>query len=210
MGSAKQTNSPSQSSRPPDQTSKPTSSTTSAPSSSSSTPLPEDAPSLLAQDLELRRLISESHLLSSLNNSHSSSSSAFSGAGADANGTEQKLFAAGRVRQKTTDLRVQALGSKDSVFTQKSMPMNMRKGIVAAAASREAKRRKQARENGVILEREVKTDGKRKRPGKKDMGIDMPGMGRFKGAQLKLNERDVKGIEGSRDAFGRRGGGRRR
>lgn len=118
------------------------------------------------------------------------------------------MFASGRVRQKTIDLRVQALGSKQSVFTQKSMPMNMRKGIVAAAASRESKRRKQAKENGVILEREVKADGKKKRS--KDMGIDMPGMGRLKGAELKLNQRDVKSIEASRDIFGRKAGGRRR
>lgn len=89
--------------------------------------------------------------------------------------------------------------------------MNMRKGIVAAAASREAKRRKQAKENGVILEREVKTDGKKKKGNRsRDTGFDMPGMGKFRGAELRLNDREVKGIEGSRDVFGRKGGGRRR
>lgn len=193
------------SSRPPDQTStaKSTAPTASAATSATSTTLPEDAPSLLAQDLELRRLISESHLLSTLNKS--SSSSTFSGADA---GVEPKLFATGRIRQKTTDLRVQALGSKQSVFTQKSMPMNMRKGIVATAASKEAKRRRQAKENGVILEREVKTDTKRKRPN--DMGVDMPGMGKFRGGELRLSASDVKGMESSRDVFGRRQGGRRR
>jgi hypothetical protein len=108
-------------------------------------------------------------------------------------------------------MRVQALGSKDSILTQKSMPMNMRKGIVAAATAKETKRRKEARENGVILERENKSKGKARKSGRsRNTGIDMPGMGRFRGAELKLNDREVQRIEGSRDVFGRRNGGRRR
>lgn len=82
--------------------------------------------------------------------------------------------------------------------------MNMRKGIVAAAGAREAKRRREAKENGVILERETgKKKGRRER--KRDFGVDRPGVGRLKGAELRLSDRDIRGIEGSRDAFGRRG-----
>lgn len=81
--------------------------------------------------------------------------------------------------------------------------MNMRKGIVAASSSREAKRRREARENGVILEREVGKKTRRDRP--RDGGVHRPGVGRLKGAELRLSERDVKSIEGGRDAFGRRG-----
>lgn len=81
--------------------------------------------------------------------------------------------------------------------------MNMRKGIVAAAGAREAKRRREAKENGVILERETGKKGRRER--KRDFGVDRPGVGRLKGAELRLSDRDIRGIEGSRDAFGRRG-----
>lgn len=180
-----------QSSRPPDQTVEPKADT--AATTTSSKTLPEDAPTLLAQDLELRRLLAESHLLSR-NISTSVSASA---------AVEPKSFATGRTRQKATDLRIQALGSGVSIHAQEKMPMNMRKGMVAAAGAREAKRRREARENGVILERET---GKKKR---RDRGsgaaVDRPGVGRLKGAELRISERDVKGIEGGRDVFGRRG-----
>ncbi|KAK0389356.1 hypothetical protein NLU13_2931 [Sarocladium strictum] len=185
------------SSRPPDPTNT-SPSATSTPSSSkqSSSTLPEDAPSLLAQDLELRRLISESHLLApkptfTTNITTSTTSN------------EPKLFASGRTRRKATDLRLQALGSKGSIYKQEKMPMNMRKGMVAARALTEAKRRREAKENGVVLEREV--GGKKvKRKVRRDDSVDMPGIGRMKGAQLRISERDVKSIENSRDAFGRK------
>lgn len=177
-------------SRPPDQTSQPTKQTTTT-SSSSTTTLPEDAPSLLAQDLELRRLLAESHLLAP----------ALTGVGT---AVAPKAFAAGKTRQKATDLRVQALGSKVSIHKQEKMPMNMRKGIVAAAGARESKRRREAKENGVILERETGKKSKKRDRGR-DLGVDRPGVGRLRGAELRLSDRDVRGIEGVRDTFGRRG-----
>ncbi|KAF5576957.1 swr1-complex 5 [Fusarium pseudocircinatum] len=177
------------SSRPPQQTIPKTEQSLSATSSSSNT-LPEDAPSLLAQDLELRRLLAESHLLAP----------AISASGTT---IAPKAFATGRTRQKATDLRVQALGSKVSIHKQEKMPMNMRKGIVAAADAREAKRRREAKENGVILERETgKKKGRRDRG--RDVAVDRPGVGRLKGAELRLSDKDIKSIEGGRDAFGRR------
>ena len=151
--------------------------------------MPEDAPSLLAQDLELRRLLSESHLLAP----------ALTASG---HAVAPKAFAAGKTRHKATDLRVQALGSKTSIHKQERMPMNMRKGIVAAAGAREAKRRREAKENGVILERETGKSKKRERA--RDSAVDRPGVGRLKGAELRLSDRDIRGIEGGRDAFGRR------
>ncbi|QGI62333.1 hypothetical protein CEK27_006304 [Fusarium fujikuroi] len=177
------------SSRPPEQTTPKTEQSLSATSSPSNT-LPEDAPSLLAQDLELRRLLAESHLLAP----------AISASGTT---IAPKAFATGRTRQKATDLRVQALGSKVSIHKQEKMPMNMRKGIVAAADAREAKRRREAKENGVILERETgKKKGRRDRG--RDVPVDRPGVGRLKGAELRLSDKDIKSIEGGRDAFGRR------
>lgn len=194
-----------QSSRPPDQssTSKPT---PTQPSSSKSTSLPEDAPSLLAQDLELRRLISESHLLQT--NRPLSLSAALSTTSSP--GSEPKAFSSGRVRQKALDLRIQALGSKTSIHKQEKMPMHMRKGITAAAVDREAKRRREAKESGVILERETgkkKTTKRDRRGGGGGGGGGFgPAVGRLKGAELRISERDVKKIEGTRDTFGRRGG----
>ncbi|KAI5465672.1 hypothetical protein BGZ63DRAFT_420221 [Mariannaea sp. PMI_226] len=177
------------SSRPPDQTTFETQTSATTKTSSSSS-LPEDAPSLLAQDLELRRLLAESHLLRP----------ALTSSGIAVN---PKSFASGRTRQKATDLRVQALGSSISIHKQEKMPMNMRKGIVATASAREAKRRKEAKENGIILEREA---SKKPRRGKgRDLGVDRPGVGRLKGAELRLNDRDVRKIESGRDVFGRRG-----
>lgn len=106
-------------------------------------------------------------------------------------------------------MRIQALGSKTSVFKQEKMPMNMRKGITAVAEAREAKRRREARENGIILERPATSRKKRQR--NRDIAVDQPGMGRLRGAELRLNDGDVRKIEGSRDTFGRKsGGGKRR
>lgn len=193
-----------QSSRPPDQSS--TSKPTPTQPSSKSTSLPEDAPSLLAQDLELRRLISESHLLQT--NRPLSLSAALSTTSSP--GAEPKAFSSGRVRQKALDLRIQALGSKTSIHKQEKMPMHMRKGITAAAVDREAKRRREAKESGVILERETgkkKTTKRDRRGGGGGGGGGFgPAVGRLKGAELRISERDVKKIEGTRDTFGRRGG----
>ncbi|EFY93359.1 hypothetical protein MAC_00597 [Metarhizium acridum CQMa 102] len=184
----------SQSSRPPDQTATPNP-VQPAVSSKSST-LPEDAPSLLKQDLELRRLLAESHLLAPHAATKSLSSVSSS------NAAQPKSFAAGRTRQKATDLRVQALGSKVSIHKQDKMPMHMRKGMAAAADAREAKRRREAKENGIILERET---GKQRRARGRRSDVDRPGVGRLKGAELRISERDVKRIEGTRDVFGRKG-----
>lgn len=183
---------------------KPSSETDQQPSSSS-TALPEDAPSLLKQDLELRRLIAESHLLAPTHGSTSPfASSVVHGGGT----TEPKAFTAGRTRQRATDMRLQALGSKGSILKQEKMPMNMRKGIVAAAEGREAKRRREAKENGVILERSVgggsKAAARKKQQRPRERGVDGPAVGRMKGAELRISDRDVRKIEGGRDAFGRR------
>ncbi|KHN99499.1 uncharacterized protein MAM_02352 [Metarhizium album ARSEF 1941] len=180
------------SSRPPDQTAFPDPVRPSG--SSKSSALPEDAPSLLKQDLELRRLLAESHLLAP----HAATKSLSS---VSSNAPQPKSFAAGRIRHKATDLRIQALGSKLSIHGQHKMPMHMRKGMVAASHAREAKRRREAKENGIILERET---GKKRRQRGPRSDVDRPSVGRLKGAELRITDRDVKRIEGKRDVFGRR------
>ncbi|KAL5604450.1 hypothetical protein BROUX41_002420 [Berkeleyomyces rouxiae] len=158
----------------------------------------ENSATLLKQDIELQRLLAESHLLAQPTARLHVVSNA------------DKLFADGKLRRKTTDMRVQALHhSAGSTLTQANVPMHIRKGRAAAQASREDKRRRQARENGIILERKGgDAEGsakRRKKSGGSGAGprVDMPGVGRMNGAELRISERDVKSIEGPRRSFGR-------
>ncbi|KAI1144544.1 hypothetical protein F5Y05DRAFT_364975 [Hypoxylon sp. FL0543] len=167
------------------------SSTTSTKKSKATTD--EDAPSLLKNDLALQRLLSESHL--------------FSGPGHNEGNTEH----AGRNRHLATDLRLSALGSKTSIFKQVKMPMAHRKGISAAAATREAKRRKEARENGIILERPVSGAVKGKsKVRKRERAVDAPAVGKLRNGMLKLSKRDIVEIQGSDRGSGGRSNGKRR
>lgn len=90
----------------------------------------------------------------------------------------------------------------------------MRKGIDNKARERDDKRRSEARENGIILERATgvkapaaATAGSKSRGGpdgnrKRVMDIAAPSIGRFKNGALILSERDVRSMQS------RRGGGR--
>ncbi|EFX00616.1 hypothetical protein CMQ_7618 [Grosmannia clavigera kw1407] len=174
----------------------------------------KDAPDLLANDLALQRLIAESHLLSAVR--------APSTTGADpASLKSARPFAAGRLRQHATDLRIQAVArrgvsgfasspaasaalaappnSAHSIYTQTSMPMAIRKGISGAAAARESKRRREARESGIVLERpatiSAASSSIRRR---RQRAVDAPSVGRLHGSELRLRESDVRAIEGHR------------
>lgn len=172
-------------------------------------PQNEDSRSLLANDLELQRLISESHILSATN--------PFNSAGSGGASAPSRTFSEGRTRALTTDLRLQKLGSAGSIFRQQKMPMAMRQGISGAKASREEKRRREAKENGIILERETPGEGgkkakKQKGSRRSDLPVDMPGMGRMKGGELRLSKRDVRAVEneGRRTGDSRGGKGKHR
>jgi len=167
----------------------------------------EDAPSLLKNDLALQRLLSESHLFSAALAKSSSSSSSDPSSTTSLNSPTEHV---GRNRHLATDLRLAALGSKTSIYKQEKMPMSFRKGIQAAAQGREVKRRKEARENGIILERpgaggsalgKKAVKQKRKGPGR---DIDAPAVGRLSKGMLKLSKRDIASIESSGP---RKGGG---
>lgn len=148
---------------------------------------PEDARTLMSQDLELHRLITESHLLDPHSKLHS------------------KPFADGRIRMHTADHRITTLApGTTSILSQKSMPMSMRKGIETTKKGREDLRRKEATENGVVLERKGGGAGgaggsgaKGKNKKKPHARVDMPGIGRMKGSELTLSESDIKSIESS-------------
>ena len=87
------------------------------------------------------------------------------------------------------------------------MPMAMRKAILERDHAREEKRRREARENGVVLEtsrknRSAGKAAKKNARGKRDVGAGMvPGIGRMRGAELRLSKRDIREME---DHGGRR------
>ena len=126
----------------------------------------------LKNDLKLQRLLQESHLLD----------------------RQSSLSHSGKHRHKAIDLRLQRLGAKSSILTQDKMPMSHRKGILAREKEREQVRRKEARENGIILEKP--SQPVRKKMKRREKGIDDPGMGTFKGGMLKLSKRDLSSIKG--------------
>ena len=135
----------------------------------------------LKNDLDLQRLLQESSLLKKQKE----------GSKAD--------------RHRTTDLRLQCLGLKSSLYSQEKMPMTHRQGMKAKAQSREELRRKDARENGIILEKAIKKGGGNKP--NREQGVDAPGVGKFRGGTLKLSRRDVADIQGAKQNI--RGGRRR-
>ncbi|KAI9864987.1 MAG: hypothetical protein M1824_004085 [Vezdaea acicularis] len=138
----------------------------------------------LQNDLSLQRLLSESHLLApSL--THSSST-----------------------RHAATDIRLQALGAKKSLLAQEKMPMSHRRGIQRKRGEKEEGRRREAKENGVVLERGAgrKKEGVRRkesRDGVRGRDVGAPAVGKLRGGVLRLSGRDVKEI------VGRSGGGAR-
>lgn len=104
---------------------------------------------------------------------------------------------------------MQALGSRESVFAQRKMPLAMRRGITQHRADREARRRREARECGVVLEapapsssssssrrRATGGGGGGARRGAGGPKVGMPGVGRLRGAELRISARDVRDIEG--------------
>lgn len=136
----------------------------------------------LKKDLALQRLLTESHLLESATNPTLS----------------------GNNRHRATDLRLRTLGAKTSILKQEKMPMSHRKGMIAKRMEREEKRRREAKENGIILE---KTNVSKKNSDvKRDRGVGAPGVGKFSGGTLKLSKKDISDIEGPRRSAFSRGG----
>jgi len=73
----------------------------------------------------------------------------------------------------------------------------MRKGINAAKKGREDKRRKEAWENGIVLERKGGQGDKLGRKRKRlDARVDLPSVGKMRGSELRLSERDLRSMGG--------------
>ncbi|KAI7085867.1 hypothetical protein KC356_g5518 [Hortaea werneckii] len=142
----------------------------------------------LKHDLALQRLLKESHLLDP---------SSFDGT---------NTAPEGKSRLKALDMRLQDLGAKKGTLEQEKMPLSHRKGIKAKAANREVARRKDAAENGIILEKAKATKGPERR---RERGVGAPSVGKFKGGTLQLSSRDFKSMERPRQAQGGKKGKRR-
>lgn len=160
----------------------------------------EDEKDNLQNDLALQRLLKESHLLDA---------NTFSANGSASSAPE------GAARLRALDMRIRDLGGKKSHLDQDRMPIAFRKGMVAKASEREDKRRTEAKENGIILERfGAKTRGGAGaaargggRERKSAIGTGGPDIGTYRGATLRLSKNDIKGMEGSkRGGKGGRGG----
>lgn len=130
----------------------------------------------LKHDLALQRLLKESHLLDP--GTFSAKNSAPEGKG----------------RLKALDLRLQGLGARSSLSTQEKMPIAHRKGIQSKAGGREAKRRKEAAENGVILEKAKHASVKDSK--RRERSVGGPTVGKFRGGTLRLSGKELRDIQG--------------
>ncbi|KAK3079934.1 hypothetical protein LTS18_003555 [Coniosporium uncinatum] len=167
--------------------SKPPSATGKTPRPSTTKPMAtgsddEDDKTNLKNDVELQRLLKESHLL----DPSSTSTSALTG----------------KNRHKALDMRLQAIGAKSSILAQEKMPMSHRKGIIAKGKEREERRRREAKDAGIILERE----NRHKKPeGRRERGVGGPGVGKFRGGTLVLDKKDLASIRGPKKVLGKKG-----
>jgi hypothetical protein len=134
----------------------------------------------LKNDIALKRLLAESHLLDPI-------------AGGDG---VRDLNPTGKNRHKALDLRIQTLGSATSIYKQEKMPMSHRKGIVRKAENREEKRRKEAKEAGIVLERRKVVRKVRERS---ERVVGGPAVGKFRGGMLMLSKKDVASIHGRKE-----------
>lgn len=180
----------------------------------------DDAPTLLKNDLALQRLLTESHLFSNSKSNSDSNNNNNNNNTTTTTTTEH----AGRNRHLATDLRLGALGSKRSIYAQQKMPMSIRKGIAGAATDRETRRRREARESGVVLERKSGTgataawlrgfgggaaggkDRRRSGGGGQKGAVDAPAVGKLRNGMLTLSKRDVSEIQGGGGGGGSGGG----
>lgn len=154
----------------------------------------DDEATNLKNDLSLQRLLRESHLLSSNTSS---------------NGLrDRSLTTTGAARHAALDLTMQALGAKDSTTKPKQkMPISHYRGIAAKKLATEEKRRREAKDMGIILEKQTRQKSSNV---KRDRGVGAPTVGKFRRGTLQLSRNDIRSIhdDGERFAGGGSRGGR--
>lgn len=91
--------------------------------------------------------------------------------------------------------------------------MAQRKHMIQKARLTDEKRRAEAREAGVILERPTlaKKSGQRDENRTRDRAVGLPSVGKFRGGTLSLSKKDVRSITGGGGSKGKgKGKGARR
>lgn len=81
--------------------------------------------------------------------------------------------------------------------------MHIAKGLKRAREDRETKRRREAKEAGIILEREERKSSK---PVNRERGVGAPSIGRFKGGALIIGKDEVAAMTKSKSKSGGKGG----
>lgn len=163
----------------------------------------------LKNDLELQRLLKESHFL---NNTHND----FSGALLTLQTIDYEE-PIGKARRRALDSRILQVSelNKNQHSKLEKMPMSMRKGMISATKQRISKYERDARENGVILSKVKKGqlrdlsngkgstsiftrigNGTKKRSIIRDRGLQINSVGRSTRNGLILNEKDLAKING--------------
>jgi hypothetical protein len=82
--------------------------------------------------------------------------------------------------------------------------MAQRKNMAQKARLNEEKRRHEAREAGIILEKEKRVAAKDKDK-KRERGVGGPSIGKFRGGTLSLSKSDVRSITGGPGSQGGKG-----
>lgn len=73
------------------------------------------------------------------------------------------------------------------------MPSSIRRGIQSKATQKEDKRRREARENGIILEKPAPRKSNSRH---RTRGVGGPSVGKFSGGTLNLSKRDIAALNG--------------
>lgn len=80
--------------------------------------------------------------------------------------------------------------------------MAIAKGIKKAAETKEEKRRRQAKEAGIILEKATK---KKSDVVRRERGVGAPSVGKFKNGALIIGKKELAAMSGSKSSNGKAG-----
>ncbi|KAK9234160.1 hypothetical protein V1525DRAFT_413938 [Lipomyces kononenkoae] len=164
--------------------------------------LDDDESMNLKHDVDLQRLITESHILSDASRKGgalSLSQGSFDTIGKartkamEARIASLALQSGGKMKASKKDyysINPQALlESQNKKFNKEKMPMQMRKGMVQEKAARQEKYEKNAKEAGIVLPKPPRKqkDAKQMR----DRGLKIQAVGRFTPSGLRLSQSEI-------------------
>lgn len=167
----------------------------------------------LKEDIDLQRLLNESHILKNLADERRNTAS-----GAELTLRTLNDPVIGKARVRTLDARMEQIssvnGDQKKLHHLEKMPMKIRQGMIKAQKARIAKHEQEARENGIVMSvnkkgqfRKLDNDrafiSKDKLIGKgsirkksKDRGLKVQSVGRSTPNGLVLSSKDIAKIQG--------------